>query len=64
MKLNISKTKKELERLGLTQSAFAFRIGMSNQLLSFHLAGRGAKTLRVIERIAKGLGIEPRDLIK
>ena len=64
MKINNKKIQKELERLGISQDAFATQIGMSKQLLSFHLVGRGGKTLKIIERIAKGLGIEPMDLIK
>jgi len=68
MKLNIEKIKDELKKLGHTQTWLAMKIihsdgktGISRQLLSYMIC---SKKITHTERIAKALGLNPRDLIK
>ena len=60
MKLNVVKIKKELERLGLTQTWLGLNLGVSRQRICQILK---AASLKNAERIGKALGINPRDLI-
>lgn len=61
MKLNVVKIKKELKRLGKTDSWLAEEINTSKQLVGYWLHTR---SLAGTERIAKALNLDPRDLIK
>ena len=61
MELNTDKIKKELTRLGKTQTWLADQADMSRQLLSYVLIN---KALSGAEKIGRALDIEPRDLIK
>ena len=60
MKLNTTKIKNELERIGHTQSWLADKMNISRQLLSYMVR---SKKITHAERIGKALGIEPKDLI-
>lgn len=61
MKLNVLKIKKELKRLGKTDSWLAEKANTSKQLVGYWLRTR---SLAGVERIAKALDFNPRDLIK
>jgi transcriptional regulator with XRE-family HTH domain len=65
MKLNKKKIEAELKRLGWSYSDYARKLGVSRQLLNYYINGQGggAKALSVIERMAKPLLIDPKDLI-
>ena len=60
MKLNIDKIQKELDRINKTQYWLAKEIGTSKQLVAYWFKTQG---LSGAERIAKALGMDPRDLI-
>lgn len=60
MKLNVIKIKKELKRLGKTDSWLAKESSTSKQLVGYWLR---TKSLAGVEKIARALEIEPRDLI-
>ena len=47
------------ERMGLSQEAFADRIGMHRAYYGAVERGKKNLTLQTIERIANGLGVEP-----
>lgn len=63
MELNIGKINSELERLGWTQAKLAAEIGVTRQYINQVLAGEIGKTFVVVDKIAKALGIEPKDLV-
>jgi transcriptional regulator with XRE-family HTH domain len=63
MKLNKKKIDAELKRLGWSHSDYARQLGVSRQLLNYYINGGGAKALSVIEKMAKPLLIDPKDLI-
>lgn len=63
MKLNIKKVNQELSRLGWNRMTYAAQLKVSKQLLSYYL-NNDIKTLRVVERLAKPLNLDPKDLIK
>lgn len=60
MKLNTEKINKELKRLNKSSYWLAREIGTSKQLVAYWLR---SKSLSGVDRIAKALGINPRDLI-
>jgi hypothetical protein len=62
MKLNIKKINFELNRLGWNRAEYARRLGMSKQLLTYHLR-HYVKSLTVVERLAKPLNLDPKDLL-
>lgn len=65
MKLNTPKIKKEMLRNNWNITVLAKRIGISRQQLSYVISDRyKSKSLLIIERIAKALKINQRDLIK
>lgn len=55
--INTQKLKKRIKKCGLTQSAIADRIGISNALLSMKIRNRRAMTLCEAEAISEILGI-------
>ena len=61
MKLKIEKIAKELKRLNKTSYWLAQEIGTSRQLVSYWL---NTGSLAGIERIAKALELNPRDLVE
>ena len=61
MELNIKKIKVELKRLKQNQSWLSREMKISRQLLSYMMQ---SKKITHAERIAKALGMNPRDLIK
>jgi transcriptional regulator with XRE-family HTH domain len=63
MKVYSAKIKKELKRLGWTQTKLAERAGMTKQALSNILKRRFAQ-IESLNRIGEALGIDPRDLLK
>ena len=60
MELYVQKIKKELKRLKRNQSWLSRKMGISRQLLSYMIT---SKKITHAERIAKALGMNPRDLI-
>jgi len=61
MKMDTTKIKQELERLGKNQSWLANKMNVSRQLLFYMVK---SKKITHAERIAKALNLDPRDLIK
>jgi transcriptional regulator with XRE-family HTH domain len=65
MKLSIEKIRNELERTGNTPAWLARKMGSKPQWIDQILSGNGGThTLRTIEKIARALGMDPKDLIK
>jgi ribosome-binding protein aMBF1 (putative translation factor) len=62
MKLNIKKINQELERLGWTRTEYAKQLKISKQLLTYHLR-HYVKSISVVEKLAKPLNIDPKDLL-
>jgi hypothetical protein len=60
MKLNISKIEKELNRQGITKTAFAGTLNISRQRLYIMLK---TPTLKTAERLGKALDIYWKDLL-
>ena len=61
MQLNVQKIKKELKRVKQNQTWLANKMNVSRQLLSYMII---SKKITHAERIAKGLNLNPRDLIQ
>ena len=61
MKLNIKKIMAELQRLGWTRTEYARKLGISRQLLNYYL--HKGKSIRLVNRLADPLHIDPRDLL-
>lgn len=53
----------EREAQGISQSRFAAMVGVDQTYLSRLEQGRGNPTIRTLAKIAKGLGLEVRDLV-
>jgi transcriptional regulator with XRE-family HTH domain len=65
MQLNIPKIEKELKRQNLSFSDLAQRLGTTRQWVYWKLNnGQSGTTFRTVEKFAKALDIEPKDLIK
>jgi transcriptional regulator with XRE-family HTH domain len=62
MKLNTAKIYHELDRLEWSQSKFANEAGISKQLLSFYLRRR-CENLSAVEKLARALKLDPKDLL-
>ena len=60
LKLNVKKIKKEGERLGLTQSGLARKMGWSRQRLNYVLK---KKLIIHTDQFGKIFDIEPKDLL-
>lgn len=64
MKLNVTRIKQELDRLGWTPLRLSKEMKMANQTVYKILNSNGSNyTLRTIDRFARALGIDPKDLI-
>jgi len=64
MKLNKRKIELELERLGWSKRRLAEEMGVKRQWVYVVLSdARDGCTLRTVNRIAKALGLNPRDLL-
>lgn len=64
MKLNTKKIASELKRLGWNQKRFAAEMGVTRQSIHYYMNRDGGNSFGTIEKIAKVLKINPRDLIK
>ena len=64
MKLNVTKIRLELERLHWSQSELGRRMGESKQWVWWVLNTNGNHTFQTVEKLAKVLGLDPKDLIK
>jgi len=62
MKLNSIKLESERERLGLSKTGFAAKIGMSVSAYCRMIAGSKTK-ITTISRIAEALHYDPKDLL-
>jgi hypothetical protein len=62
MKLNVKKINFELNRLGWNRTEYARQLKMSKQLLTYHLRHH-VKSLTIVERLAKPLNLDPKDLL-
>jgi len=63
MELNKRKIGLELDRLGWSKRRLAKEMGVQRQWVYVILGRKGGCTLRTVERIAKALGMNPRDLL-
>ena len=61
MKLNIEKINRELKRLGWNKPRLAKELGMTRQGIYYYLSS-GPTTWKV-ERLAKILNLDPKDLL-
>ncbi|MGM0377545.1 MAG: helix-turn-helix domain-containing protein [Bacteroidota bacterium] len=64
MKLNTEKIKKEMNRLGWTQTYLANKMGVKRQYVQYMLKSGTNPTIKTIKRFAEALDIEPKDLIQ
>ena len=66
MELNIEKINKEIKRQRLSYSVIAEKINTTRQWVYWKLnnSQSGGTTFRTVEKFAKALDIEPKDLIK
>jgi len=62
MKLNISKIDKEIKRLGLSRPQFAALVGISKQSV-YYIYVKESTSFGMIERLAKVLDMDPKDLL-
>jgi hypothetical protein len=62
MKLNLKKILLELQRLGWTKAEYARKIGISRQLMN-HYLNQPLKSVRIVNRLAGPLHVDPRDLL-
>lgn len=60
MKLNTKKIKKELKRIGKNQTWLGEQLNASRALVSYYMQ---SKKITHAEKIAKVLGMDPKDLI-
>jgi len=66
LKLNKAKIKSELKRLGWSEAAFAMEMGLSRQAVNYYFNPRYNKhrpNFGTVEKIAKILKLDPKDLI-
>lgn len=62
MKIKVEKIRRELKRLGWSQADLARELGVSKQALSYWL--QRTERLKMLDRIARALQVEARDLIE
>jgi len=62
MRVNVEKIEFELKRLGWTQTRLAKEVGMTRQGISYIMLKQRAP-LKTLDRIAKGLCVDPKDLL-
>lgn len=63
MKLNTKKIKKEMNRLGWSQIRLAQEMGCKRQYVNYMLKNGKNPKLETIQRFAKALDVDPKDLI-
>lgn len=63
MKLNVKKILAELERTNTSQAELAEKMGISRQLLNYHLRNTQGLQVRIVERFAKALKLDEKDLV-
>ncbi len=63
MELNIKRINRELDHNGWDRTQYAKRLKVSKQLLNYYLSNN-VKSFSIVEKLAKPLGISPKDLIK
>ena len=64
MELNITRIRKEMDKMGLNQSALAQRAGVSRQFISRKLLRPQSFSWQTIVKLADALGVEPQEIIK
>lgn len=64
MKLNTQKIEKELKRLGWTRADLARALNVHRQAVYIFLAQDTLPRLGTVEKYARALGVDPKDLIK
>ena len=62
MRVNVEKIEFELKRLGWSYTRLAKEIGMTRQGISYIMVNQRAP-LKTLDRIAKGLCVDPKDLL-
>jgi predicted DNA-binding protein (UPF0251 family) len=62
MKMNTQLVQRELDRINQDYSWLARRMGVSRQAV-WEIMNKGGKTLKIIDRFAVALRLNPRDLI-
>jgi transcriptional regulator with XRE-family HTH domain len=62
MKLNIPKVRREMKLLKMSQADLAKELGLTRQAVWKYFK-YGATSFRVVDRLAKVLGLDPKDLI-
>lgn len=62
MKINLDKIEKERKRQGLTKTALAHLVGITKSAYS-DFVRRKATKLSTLDKIAKALGYDPKDLL-
>lgn len=62
LKMNLTKIKAEMERVGINQGDLARAMGMSRQAISQKLLSERA-TLKTVEQFAKALNLPEKDLL-
>ena len=63
MKLNTRKINRELERLGWTRAFLAEKAGTTRQSVYNWLTLESTPRMLNVERLAKALGLDPKDLL-
>ena len=64
MKFNIKKVRNELKRLKWTQERLGQEMNMERRTINAHLSRPNtSKTFKTIEKFARALGMDPKDLI-
>jgi transcriptional regulator with XRE-family HTH domain len=64
MELNTTRIRKEMDKMGLNQSALARQAGVSRQFISLKLLRPQSFSWRTIVKLADALGVEPQEIIR
>jgi len=63
MKFNTEKYQRELDRVGLSYSDLAARIGIKRQTIYQCFAKPESMTFKTVTKLAKALDMDPKDLL-
>ena len=63
MKINIRKINQELKRLGWSHSEYARRMNVTRQAAN-HYLNHEINSMKIVERMALPLNLDPKDLLK
>jgi len=63
MRVHIQKIEKEMERLGWSVAKLAEMSGLSRQTIYDRLQNENGGNIQTIEKIAKALDVDPKDLL-